>query len=328
MNNFILLKELIDKHNSFLLSTHVNPDADALGSELAFYHILKQNGKKIRVINHSATPYNLAFLDQDNIVEKYDESVHKNVFEETEVFILLDLNQSSRIVKMENSFREFKGLKICIDHHQEPENVFDYIFGNSGYSSTSEIIYNFIEQTGIVDLDYKIAYQIYAGIMTDTGSFRFERTTPRIHKIIAALLEKGVDPVEVYDKIFNQFEFGRVKLLGEALNSVQVDSTKQIAYMILKLEALIKTGTSEADIDGFVNYCLTIKDVKIGILFYELKDGIKISFRSKGNIPVNKLASKYGGGGHINASGIRMFNTTVEQVKDEIIAAAQSYLNY
>ncbi len=326
MNNFSSLKKIIDEHNSFLLSTHVNPDADALGSELGFYLILKKLGKKVRIVNHSATPYNLEFLDEENVIEKFDETVHANVFDESEVFVLLDLNQGNRIVSMEKGFRAFKGLKVCIDHHQDTENVFDFIFGGIEYSATSEIIYDFIEETKIVELDTAIALQLYAGIMTDTGSFRFDRTSPRIHRIITELLEKGVSPTEVYDKIYDQFKFGRVKLLGEALSSIQLDSTQKIAYMIVTRDQLDQSGATEVDIDGFVNYCLTIQGVQIGILFYELKDGIKVSFRSKGEIPVSKLAKEFNGGGHTNASGIRLFNTTIEDVKEKIISAAQRYL--
>ncbi len=326
MNDFSLLKKIIDEHNSFVLSTHVNPDADALGSEIAFYFILKKLGKNVRVINHSTTPYNLEFLDEYNVLEKYDETVHTKIINEADIFILLDLNQASRIVKMENAFCGFKGLKICIDHHHDTENAFDYIFGGIEFSATSEIIYDFIEETKIVELDNAIALQLYAGIMTDTGSFRFDRTSPRLHRIIAELLEKGVNPTEVYDKIYDQFKFGRAKLLGFALSTIQLDSTRQIAFMVVKREMMEQTGASEADIDGFVNYCLTIQGVKIGILFYELNDGIKISFRSKGEIPVNKLAKEFNGGGHTNASGIRLFNTTIDAVKEKIILAAQRYL--
>jgi phosphoesterase RecJ-like protein len=143
---------------------------------------------------------------------------------------------------------------------------------------------------------------------------------------MAELLEKGVSPTDVYDKIYDQFKFGRVKLLGEALSSVQLDSTQKIAYMVVRREQLNQNDATEADIDGFVNYCLTIQGVQIGILFYELKDGIKVSFRSKGEIPVNKLAKEFNGGGHTNASGIRLFNTTIEDVKEKIISAAQRYL--
>ncbi|MCX6173376.1 MAG: bifunctional oligoribonuclease/PAP phosphatase NrnA [Ignavibacteriales bacterium] len=326
MSDFFLLKKIIDEHNSFLLSTHVNPDADALGSELAFYLILKKLGKKVKVVNHSSTPYNLEFLDEEKVIEKFDEKIHKNIFDEAEVFLLLDLNQANRIVKMEKGFRSFKGIKVCIDHHLDPENVFDNYFGSADYSATSEIIYEFIEQTKIVEIDYSIALQLYAGIMTDTGSFRFDRTNPRIHRIMAELLETGVNPTTVYDKIYDQFKFARIKLLGEALSTIELDSTKQIAAMCIKKEVLARTGATEADIDGFVNYCLTIQNIKIGILFYELRDGLKISFRSKGEIPVNKLAVEFGGGGHTNASGTRLFNTNIEEYKEKVIKAAQQYL--
>jgi bifunctional oligoribonuclease and PAP phosphatase NrnA len=326
MNNFSLLKKIIDEHNTFLLSTHVNPDADAIGSQLAFYLILKKLGKKVRVVNNSATPYNLEFLDSEKVIEKFNESIHDHIFDEAEVFILLDLNQASRISRIEKYYRNFKGVKVCIDHHQNSEEPFDSIFGGPEYCATAEIIYNFIQDTKIVEPDYAIALQLYSGIMTDTGSFRFERTTPSVHRIIASLIEKGVDPVDIYDKIYNQFKFGRVKLLGEALSSIQLDSTNKIGYMIVKKEALNRTGATEADVDGFVNYCLSIQNVLIGILFYELNDGIKISFRSKGKINVNKLAVQFGGGGHINASGARFYNITIDDVKEKVISAAQSYL--
>jgi len=326
MDKFSKLKNIIEEHQSFLLSTHVNPDADALGSELAFYLILKKLGKKVKVVNHSFTPYNLEFLDEEKVIEKFDESVHRKIFDEAEVFVLLDLNQANRIVKMEKGFRSFRGIKVCIDHHQDPENVFDNYFGSADYSATSEIIYEFIEQTKIIEIDYSIALQLYAGIMTDTGSFRFDRTSPRIHRIIAQLLETGVNPTTVYDKIYDQFKIARAKLLGEALSSLELDSTKQIAVMSIKNEALIRTGATEADIDGFVNYCLTIQNVRIGILIYELKNGLKISFRSKGNISVNKLAVEFGGGGHTNAGGTRLDNADIKEYKEKVITAAQKYL--
>ena len=118
--DFSILANIINKHNSFLITTHVNPDADALGSELTFYEILKRLGKKVRVVNHSSTPYNLDFLDEDKIIEKYDEKIHVSIFDEAEVFIILDLNQTDRVVRMEKGLIDFKGIKICIDHHQSP----------------------------------------------------------------------------------------------------------------------------------------------------------------------------------------------------------------
>jgi len=326
MSDFNLLKKIIEDNNSFLLTTHVNPDADALGSVLSLSYILKKLGKNVRIVNHSSTPYNLEFLDEAGIIEKYDVRLHNDIFNKADVCMLLDLNQANRIVSMEKGFREFKGIRVCIDHHQNNEDISDYSFGGTEYNATCEILYDFITETKIAKLDYSIAYQLYAGIMTDTGSFRFERTSPRIHKIAAELLETGINPTDIYDKIYNQFKFGRVKLLGEALSNIKLDTTGKIAYMTVGRNSLEKNNSSEADVDGFVNYCLTIQDVQIGIFFYELKDGIKVSFRSKGKIPVNKLAGEFNGGGHINASGARLDNIALDDVIDKIITAAQGYL--
>ncbi len=326
MKNYSNLKEILLSKNSFLLTTHVNPDADAIGSELAFYQILKKLGKTVRIVNHSATPYNLEFMDEDKVVEKFDEQIHKTLFDETEVCIILDLNNASRIVKMESSLRSFRGIKICIDHHQDPEPVFDLIIGGSDYCATGEIIYSFIKETNLVELDYKIAIQLYIAILTDTGSFRFERTTSAVHHIAAELLNLGVNPTKVYDQVYDQFNFSRIKLLGETLSSIELDESKQIAYMIITKNMLLKNGATEADVDGFVNYCLSIQGVKIGILFFELKDGLKISFRSKGDITVNKLASEFGGGGHINASGARLHSITIDEIKEKVVTASKKYI--
>lgn len=327
MNDFLLLKELILQNNSFLLTTHVNPDADALGSQLAFYELLKILGKKVKAVNYSATPYNLEFLDADKVVERFDEHYHVNLFDEVDVVIALDFNQANRVVKMERSFRGFTGVKICIDHHQDPENFTDYIFGGTDYCATGEIIYDFIEHSKIIDMNARIADLIYAAIMTDTGSFRFERTSPKIHLIAANLLKHGVNPTLMYDKIYDQFKIGRIKLLGNTLKSIRLDDTGEIAYMEITKNDLQQNGATEADIDGFVNYCLSIQNVKIGILFYELNDGIKISFRSKGETPVNKLAYEFNGGGHTNASGTRLFNTTIQEIREKVITSAKKYLN-
>lgn len=327
MQKFTQLKKIIDEHDSFLLTTHVNPDADALGSELAMHLILKSLGKKVRSINHSATPYNLEFLDEEKVVEKFDEQIHSEIFNETEVVIVVDLNQANRVVKMEKGLRSFTGIKICIDHHQDPENFVDYFFGGAEYSATGEIIFDFIKETGIVKIDKHLAELLYTAIMTDTGSFRFERTSPKVHKIIAELLEAGVNPTFIADKVYDQFRFSRIKLLGRALTSVETRADGKIAYMIISQIDMEQCGASDADVEGFVNHCLSIQNVEIGILFYELKDGIKISFRSKGEIAVNKLAGAFGGGGHLNAAGTRLFNVPLNEIKEKVLHSALKYVD-
>jgi len=321
------LKKIIDSNNSFLLTTHVNPDADAIGSEIAFYLLLKEIGKTVYVVNHSQTPYNLTFLDVDNVIQKYDAAKHKKLFNEVDVLVALDFNRSNRMVSMEDAFLKSDKIKICIDHHESPQDVFDNLFTDTNFCATGHIIYQFIKETKIVNINKDISDNIYAAIMTDTGSFKFDKTTSEIHKISADLLEKGTSPTEIYDSIYDQSRFGKVKLLGTALESIQIyGKTNEICFMKLYQKDFETCRVDESDTDGFVNFSLSIKGVKIGLLFIELKNGFKVSFRSKGGIAVNKLAEEFGGGGHRNASGARIFNQKLDEQIEEILKRTESYL--
>lgn len=327
LNDFDILLKIINENSSFLITAHVNPDADALGSQLAMYHLLKLLNKKVQAINHSKTPDNLKFLDKENVIQKYDPEKHALVFDKADVLIALDFNQSNRIVSMEKGFKESNAIKVCIDHHQNPGEFADYFFNSTSYSATGEIIYDFIKKTKIVELDDELALPIYAAIMTDTGSFKYERTTYQTHLIAAELLQYKVDPLDVYDKIYNQSNIAKVKLLGKALESMQLFAGGKICFMTIKQDMIKSTGAVESEIDGVVNFCMSVQGVKIGLLFVELKKGIKISYRSKGTIPVNKLAAEFDGGGHTNAAGSRLFNGESNPLIEKVLKAAVKYLD-
>ncbi len=327
MIDFEKLKSIILSSSSFLLTTHVNPDADAIGSEIAFYHLLKKLGKKVFIINHSATPYNLEFFNKENVIHKFDESEHKKIFNQVDVLVALDFNRADRTVRMEDYLRSSTKLKICIDHHQDPEDFVDHKFIDINYSATGQIIFDLIKKTKIVELDFNIAEPIYAAIMTDTGSFRFDRTTSEVHIIIAELLKLGVNPEQVYDKLYDQSKFSKVKLLGRALNSITLFADNRLGYMVITQKDFDELGAVESDTENFVNYNLSIENVVLGILFIQLKNGFKVSFRSKGNIPVNKLANEFGGGGHTNAAGTRFFTNNMQEMIPVILSKAEFYLN-
>lgn len=327
MIDFKTLESVILNNDKFLITTHVNPDADAIGSEIAFQLILKKLGKETYIINHSETPYNLKFLDKDGVIQKFDENIHSKIFNEVDVLMALDFNHLDRMVRMSDDFRNSSKLKICVDHHQDEEDFVDHQFIDTNYSATGHIIYDFIRKTGIVKLDYDLAYPIYAAIMTDTGSFRFERTSPELHKIAAELLELGIIPGEVFDKIYDQSYLSKVKLLGTALESLQLFGDKnEIGYMTLTRQDFRKCNGIESDTENFVNFSLSVQNVKIGLLFIELSEGFKVSFRSKGNIPMNKLAAEFNGGGHINAAGARFHKEKMSDMIPIIVKKAEEYL--
>ncbi|MCK9211052.1 MAG: bifunctional oligoribonuclease/PAP phosphatase NrnA [Ignavibacteriaceae bacterium] len=326
--NFSLLKKIVLENHSFLLTTHVNPDADAIGSEIAFYFLLKKLGKVVHVVNTSQTPYYLEFMDTENVIQYFDEEKHRDVFNEVDVLIALDFNRGQRMVRMENLFRKSEKLKICIDHHEDPENFTDHLFSETSFAATGQIIYNFIKETSIVEIDLSIAEPLYAAIMTDTGSFRFDRTTADIHFIAADLLNAGVKPNDVYTKVYDTSRIGKIKLLGDAIQSLKLHGDKNdIAVMIITKEAMERSGADEADTDGFVNLCLTIDSVQVALKFMELNEGFKVSLRSKGEISVQKIAAEYGGGGHRNASGIRIRDKEMYAFIPVLIERVTAYLN-
>jgi phosphoesterase RecJ-like protein len=294
---------------------------------MAFYYLLKKLGKNAYIINHSALPYNMEFFNKENVIQRFDEELHKNVFNQIDVIVALDFNRADRTVRMEKAIRSSNKLKICIDHHQDPEEFVDHQFIDTDYCATGQIIYDFINHTKIVDLDFEIAEPLYAAIMTDTGSFRFDRTTPQVHLAIAELLKLGVNPEQVYDKLYDQSKFSKVKLLGRALNSITLLADNKIGYMTITQKDFEELGAIESDTENFVNYNLSIENVVLGILFIELKNGFKVSFRSKGDIPANKLAKEFGGGGHTNAAGARFFTNNMQEMIPVILLKAELYLN-
>lgn len=324
--DFQLLKKLLENYNNFILTTHINPDADAVGSQIAMYLILKKLNKNVILLNHSETPSNLKFLDFDNKIEKFVEERHRIFFDTFDAIILLDLNQANRVVSMEKYVLNSSLKKICIDHHQYPGDFADYMFLNENYSATGEIIYDFITETKIVDIDRQIAIALYAAIMTDTGSFRFERTTSNVHRKIAHLIDCGANPTEIYEEIYSKIEYNKIILLGEAIANIKLSENGKISYMIITRELLKKHNATEADVDNFVNYCLNIVGVKVSFLFLELEDGVKVSLRSKDDIPINRLAAEFGGGGHFHAAGIRLKKTSLDAFIPTLLKAAKKYV--
>lgn len=327
MIDHLELLTILSSHSKYIITSHVNPDPDAIGSEIAVAGILKQLGKEFYIVNTSITPYNNAFLDSDNYIEYFDEVKHAPLFDTCDAAIFLDLNHLDRTVRMEGQFRKFKGDLICIDHHTNPEYFSTLNFIDESKSSTGEILFDLIESTDKLKFNNKIATAIYAAIMTDTGSFRFSKTNANLHRKVAALLEYDLSSEEIYDKIYSQFDFGRIKLLGECLHAISITESGKVSYMIVTQDSVKRSGGIESDVDGFVNFALTTKGVKVGILFFELEDGIKISFRSKDSIPVNKLAAEFGGGGHINASGTRLFDEQLEDIVPKVLQSAEKLIS-
>ncbi len=319
---------LIREKNSFVITSHINPDGDAIGSELGLYRALKHIGKNVRIINVSETPKEFLFLDTEKSIEKYSPKKHNKIIASADVHFFLDLNQITRVSVMQKIFDKERKIRVCIDHHQAPDDFADYYFIEPETASVGEMIFDFLEKTKLAEIDYEIAEPLYTAIMTDTGSFRYERTSPRTHIIASKLLKTGIFPKHLYEMIYEQSSLSRLQILGKSLQSMKLYGDGKVCAMEVRRKDIEKFNGKEADIEGFVNYTLTIEGVRIGLLFFEFEKGFKVSYRSRGEIPVNKLAAEFGGGGHINAAGSRLEGKSLPKLKNKVIEKAIEYLKY
>lgn len=324
-----MFKEIVDlikNNDKFVITSHVNPDGDSIGSEIALYKYLIKQGKNVRIISYSETPDNYLFLDNNSYIEKFDESRHIMTIDEADVIFILDTNEYSRLRTMEPYIRKSPAEKVCIDHHLGESNGFDYTVIDTDSPATGEILFKLFTLDNKQKLDSDIAIPLYAAIMTDTGSFRFPRTDSETHKIIAELIESGADPVEIYSGVYDNAKIGRLKLLSRFLNNIVLLYDDRVAYSNIYLNDLEETGTNVFDTEGFSHYIMSMAAVQIGIIFTQSPRGVKISFRSKGEIYANELAKEFGGGGHMNAAGAWINAGNMESLAKEVTLKAKKYI--
>jgi phosphoesterase RecJ-like protein len=318
-------KQIIDENKNFVLTTHVNPDGDSIGSEVALATCLKKRGKRAVIINHSETPPNYTFLDPKNEIVHFNPALHSENVRGADAIFIVDTNQLSRLRSMEPFVRESKAIKICIDHHLDKDDFADLYLIDEPATATGEILYHLIQYLDGDDIDEETARALYTAIMTDTGSFRFPKTDPEIHQIVAHLIRLGADPPKIFQEVYEKANLNTVHLLGQTLSNLKTAHDGRVAYMAITRKMFSETETKEYQTENFIDYTMRIGGVQIGLLFNELQDGVKISFRSKDDIPVNKLAKEFGGNGHLNAAGAR---TTGKKLEDVIYAVLERSIAY
>jgi phosphoesterase RecJ-like protein len=305
-----------------VITAHQKPDGDAMGSTLGLYHFLKQLGHEVTVIS----PTNWAqFLDwMPGVDQVIDFEAHKKeaieIIANADYVFCLDFNILHRTKYLEPIIREAKALKILIDHHQQPDTPsFAYGISDVNMSSTCEMIYDFIVQSGhsnFINID--IATCLYTGLMTDTGSFRFPSTTASVHKIVAHLKELGLQHAKIHENIYDNSTENRLKFMGNAfLNRMTVLPEYKTAIMAIPKTDIYKFDLKTGDTEGLVNYLLSIEGIKFAAIVIDREEERKWSFRSKGNFDVNIFARKhFEGGGHANAAGGRSSKSVDETLND------------
>lgn len=316
--------QLLEENPGMIVITaHKNPDGDAVGSTLGLFHYLKSEGKNVCVVLPDSFPDFLAWMPGADEIILYDKNKKEAdmLFSSATIIFCLDYNRTDRTGDMENSIVSSPAKKILIDHHPHPEGNFDVLYSDTSSCATSEMIFRLISVNGKENkINAGCAACLYAGIMTDSGNFRFPNTTAETHKAVAALLEKGARHDEIYTHVFETSTEDRLRLLGYAIsNKMTVLKDLKTAYFVLTKDELNRYNYQKGDTEGMVNYGLTIKGIVASAIFVEQDGIIKVSFRSKGKVAVNELSSAhFNGGGHVNAAGGRS-NDSLEETLNRFL---------
>jgi bifunctional oligoribonuclease and PAP phosphatase NrnA len=326
---------LINNYQEFILTSHVNPDGDSIGSEIALYLFLSNLGKRVKIINYSPTPSNYTFLDKDNVIEQFDEEKHKIEIESADVIFILDTNEYTRLRTLAPYIQASKAKKVLIDHHLGFEkNGFDYFISDTDSPATGEILFRFFKDIAASEasksdgsfITKRMAEALYSAIMTDTGSFRFDRTSAETHNIVAELVNAGAQPDRIYSEIYNKATIGKLHLLGRFLNNITLEHNKMLAYSVILQKDFNETSTDEYAIEGFSSHLMSLESVKLGIVITQTKRGVKLSFRSNGAVKCNMLAKEFEGGGHQNAAGAFVPGADMNELTKKVLSSSKEYL--
>jgi len=321
---------LVREHDRFFLTTHLGPDGDALGSQIALARFLQKLGKSAAMVNSDEADQNLDWMPGAEDVKVFDGSMdQRKALAEADVVFVLDTNDEERLGKLGSMVRDASATTVLIDHHLQPEPWFDVEFVRDTAAATGELVYEMIDATDPSHIDAEVATALYTAIMTDTGSFRYSSVSPRLHRIVADILERGgIEPAPIHETIYDRKSMPGLRLLGRMLNRIRLRYDGQLGYSVVTQRMVEDTNASWDDKQGFVNYVLSIEGVKAALLFSEVDDGSKISFRSEADVRVDEWARHFGGGGHRNAAGAYVKRPTFEEVIDDVIEAASGYIDF
>ncbi len=319
--NFSKIKELLEGAENILITSHYNPDGDALGSMLAIYNLLLLENRKVEAILPNSFPDFLKWMYNSDKVLIYNR--HKRqadkIIENADLIFCLDYNALDRVGEMTESLSKSKAPKIMIDHHPEPGNGFDYVISVIQTSSTSELVYDFIDKIDLLEkVNINIAECIFAGITTDTGSFSYACNYERTFQITAELISLGVDVESIHRLVYDTYSENRMRLLGFCLSErLVVLHEYRTAYIYLSHEDMNKYHYQVGDTEGVVNYALSIENITFAALITNRKEHVRFSFRSIGEFSVNEFSRKhFEGGGHRNAAGGNFYGT-IEEAREK-----------
>lgn len=313
----VKVAEILRDEKSFLITSHVRPDGDAIGSQLALASLLREMGKTVIIVDADPVPDTFRFLPgSDIIINAFTSQDYP------EVALVLDTGSLDRTGRVADLVRKAR-LIINIDHHMSNDKFGNINLVEEKVGATGELVFSIICSLGF-PVGKERAISLYAAIFTDTGSFQYANTTENTHRIVSCLLKEGVDPAEMAERVCQRPSFPRQKLLGLVLTTLRKNSQDRIAWSRLTREMGREAEAKDSETGGFIDYVQSIKGIELALLFQETdrKDHIKVSFRAKGEINVNNLARRFGGGGHKRAAGC-LIKGSMEEVEKKVLTMAR-----
>lgn len=314
---------LIRQNRRFVLTTHSKPDADGLGSELALHRFLRRIGKISHIVNVSDTPVNLRFLCSNQDVKRYRPHVHKKILQQADVIAAIDIGSVEKIDKMGEAILTSPAKKLLIDHHVRRDRTFDWRWVRENASSSGEMVYDLITTLDPRAVTPSIAQPLYAAIVHDTGDFNYDRTNARTFRVAADLVERGVQPYQVFKATRCWRSVEQLRLIAETLAGVRTTPSGRVAWCTAPQTLLRKHRVKPLNLPRIIDHVLTLQSIEVAVLFVELaRREIKVSLRSKNFVDVSALACEFGGGGHRKSSGFNIAASLPGAVR-KVVAAAE-----
>jgi phosphoesterase RecJ-like protein len=315
--------DLARRQQRFLLTTHIRPDGDGLGSMLALADTLQAQGKEVRLTVASVLPPRYAFLDLSSRIERFAPDAD---YRKTDVVVVLDTGTWNQLGDFGSFLRQFTGPKVVIDHHMTQDDLGALRLIDTSAEATGRLVFEVITALGLVPSP-EAARALYVALAMDTGWFRHSNTTPATHVLAAELISQGANPTQLYEALFERNTLARMRLTGLVLERLQVIENDRIAYTEIRRDDYEATGALPQDTEDLINYTLSVAGVEVGLFFMEQpRGGVKVSFRSRGRVDVAKVAERFGGGGHRLASGT-VLQTSLEEARGRVLRAVADALN-
>ena len=293
----------VHRHQRFLLTSHIKPDCDALGSELGMALALEAIGKQVRIVNADATPSHLQFIDPQNRIEALTPEIASEISTGFDAILILDTSAWIQLGEMAEVVRGFDGLRMVVDHHVSQDDLGAETYKNVESEAAGCLVLEAADALG-VQLTAEMAIPLFAAVATDTGWFRFASTTANTYRTVARLVEAGAAPQAIYTALYENDSLARVRLRGHVLAGAQTELDGRLAYAAARQSDFATCRAELSDTEDVINEILAVVGTEVALLFVELPEQrVKVSFRSRGEIDVRAVAAQFGGGGHRVAAG-------------------------